>query len=92
VLLGVTAPSIADHPIGEMIGLGMDVSVNTDDPGYFSTTLERELALVTLHHRVDAGGLAGLQRRAMAASFAPPDVQATFESDLDAWESTWGRP
>ena len=42
VLLGVTAPSFADHPIGQMIGLGMNVSVNTDDPGYFSTTLERD--------------------------------------------------
>jgi adenosine deaminase len=91
VLLGVTAPSIADHPIGEMIDLGMDVSVNTDDPGYFSTTLERELALVTEHHGVDVGGLAALQRRAMAASFAPPELRATFDSELDAWESTWGR-
>jgi adenosine deaminase len=92
VLLGVTAPSIADHPIGEMIGLGMDVSVNTDDPGYFSTTLERELALVTQHHGVDVGGLATLQRRAMSASFAPPELRAAFESELDAWESTWRRP
>jgi aminodeoxyfutalosine deaminase len=89
VLLGVTAPSIADHPIGEMIGLGMDVSVNTDDPGYFSTTLERELALVAEHHGVGARGLAALQRRAMSASFAPPEVQATFEAELGAWESTW---
>jgi len=69
----------------------MDVSVNTDDPGYFSTTLERELALVTEHHGVDVGGLAALQRRAMAASFAPPELRAAFESELDAWESTWGR-
>jgi aminodeoxyfutalosine deaminase len=92
VLLGVTGPSIADHPIGEMIGLGMDVSVNTDDPGYFSTTLERELALVTQHHGVDAGGLAALQRRAISASFAPPDLRAAFESELDAWEAAWSRP
>ena len=89
VLLGVTAPSIEDHPIGEMIRLGMDVSVNTDDPGYFSTTLERELALVAEHHGVGAGGLAALQRRAMAASFAPPEVRRSFEADLAAWESTW---
>jgi aminodeoxyfutalosine deaminase len=92
VLLGVTPPSIADHPIGEMIGLGMDVSVNTDDPGYFSTTLERELALVAQHHGVDAPGLAALQRRAMSASFAPAEHRAAFESELDAWESTWTRP
>jgi Adenosine deaminase len=92
VLLGVTAPSIADHPIGEMIGLGMDVSVNTDDPGYFSTTLERELALVAEHHGVDAGGLAALQRRAMSASFAPAEVRASFGAELGAWESTWSRP
>jgi aminodeoxyfutalosine deaminase len=89
VLLGVTPPSIADHPVGEMIALGMDVSVNTDDPGYFSTTLERDLGLVVEHHGVDVAGLAALQRRAMAASFAPPDVRRSFEADLAAWETTW---
>ncbi|MGH9193837.1 MAG: adenosine deaminase [Acidimicrobiales bacterium] len=92
VLLGVTAPSVADHPIGEMIGLGMDVSVNTDDPGYFSTTLERELALVAEHHGVGTGGLAALQRRALAASFAPPEVRGPFETEIGAWESRWGAP
>jgi aminodeoxyfutalosine deaminase len=92
VLLGVTAPSIADHPVGQMIRLGMDVSVNTDDPGYFSTTLERELALVAEHHGVDAGGLAALQRRAMAASFAPPEARRSFEAELGAWEATWNLP
>ena len=91
VLLGVTAPSIEDHPIGEMIALGMDVSVNSDDPGYFSTTLERELALVAEHHGVGAGGLAALQRRAMGASFAPSDVRTRFEAELGTWESTWSR-
>ena len=91
VLLGVTAPSISDHPIGEMIGLGMNVSVNTDDPGYFSTTLERELGLVAEHHGVGAGGLAALQRRAIAASFAPPELRTSFEAELSAWESTWAR-
>lgn len=91
VLLGVTAPSIADHPIGEMIGLGMNVSVNTDDPGYFSTTLERELGLVAEHHGVGAGGLAALQRRAIAASFAPPALRTSFEAELGAWESAWAR-
>jgi aminodeoxyfutalosine deaminase len=92
VLLGITPPSIADHPIGEMIGLGMNVSVNSDDPGYFSTTLERELALVVEHHGVDARGLAALQRRALAASFAPPEVGGPFEVELAAWESTWIGP
>ena len=35
---------------------GLNVSVNTDDPGYFSTDLTRELRLVTEHHGFDAGG------------------------------------
>ncbi len=70
----------------------MDVSVNTDDPGYFSTTLERELALVAEHHGLVAGGLAALQRRGMAASFAPPGVRRSFEAELGAWESRWNGP
>ena len=44
VLLGV-APSVEEHPIRRLREAGVRLSVNTDDPGYFSTTLTDELAL-----------------------------------------------
>ena len=45
VLLGVV-PSLEQHPIGALIDAGVQVTVNTDDPGYFGTTLTGELQTV----------------------------------------------
>ena len=44
VLLGV-APSIEDHQIRPLLDAGVTVTLNTDDPAYFSTDLNRELQL-----------------------------------------------
>jgi aminodeoxyfutalosine deaminase len=43
VLLHVS-PSIAAHPIRELLDAGLRVSVNTDDPGSFATDLDRAAA------------------------------------------------
>jgi adenosine deaminase len=67
----------------------MHVSMNTDDRGYFSATAEGELPLVFEHRGVDARGPGALQRRAMAAAFAPPEVRRLFEAELSAWEAEW---
>ncbi len=87
VLLGITAGGVETHPIGELLRRGVNVSVNTDDPGYFLTTLTRELELVQRHHGVDGPGLAALQRRAIEASFAPAATRRAFLDELDAWEA-----
>jgi aminodeoxyfutalosine deaminase len=85
LLIPEIAPSIEQHPIGAMVAAGLNVSVNTDDPGYFSTTLQRELELVSEHHGFDEAGLAAAQRRALDASFAPADLKRRVHAELDAW-------
>jgi aminodeoxyfutalosine deaminase len=85
LLIPEIAPSIEQHPIGAMVAAGLNVSVNTDDPGFFSTTLERELALVSEHHGFDEAALAAAQRRALDASFAPPALKRQVHAELDAW-------
>lgn len=42
VCLGVV-PSLADHPLPDLLAEGLVVTVNSDDPPMFSTTLSREL-------------------------------------------------
>lgn len=85
LLLPEVAPSIEAHPIGAMVAAGLNVSVNTDDPGYFSTTLERELTLVSEHHGFDEAALVAAQRRALDASFAAADLKRRVHAELDAW-------
>ena len=86
LLIPHVAPSIEAHPIGAMVLAGLNVSVNTDDPGYFSTDLTRELRLVSEHHGFDEPALAAAQRRALDASFAPADVKVRVHAELDEWE------
>lgn len=85
LLIPEIAPSIEEHPVGAMVAAGLNVSINTDDPGYFSTTLERELTLVSEHHGFDEAALAAAQRRAVDASFAPAALKAAVHAELDAW-------
>lgn len=83
VLLGVCT-TIEQHVIGALVERGVRVSVNTDDPGYFATDLTRELELVHAHHGIALAQLVAMQRDALDASFAPPDVRARIASELAA--------
>jgi adenosine deaminase len=85
LLIPHVAPSIEAHPIGAMVAAGLNVSVNTDDPGFFSTDLTRELRLVSVHHGFDEAALAAAQRRAIDASYAPHDLKTAVRAELDAW-------
>lgn len=78
-------PDVQSHPIAEMLAAGLYVTVNTDDPAYFRTTLVDELRLVHDVHGVDRDGLALLQRRALDASYAPDDVRREVADALAAW-------
>jgi adenosine deaminase len=83
VLLGVF-PSVEEHPLPAMLDAGLNVSVNTDDPGYFSTTLNDEHLLV--HHRlgVDVADLVSAQRRAIDAALCEPARKADLHAALAA--------
>jgi adenosine deaminase len=83
-------PDAASHPIGPLIDAGAFVTVNTDDPAYFRTTLVDELRLVHDLHRVDLAGLARLQRSALDASFAPAAVKQRISRELSAWAADHG--
>jgi aminodeoxyfutalosine deaminase len=84
-LIPHVAPSIEAHPVGAMSAVGINVSINSDDPAYFSTTLTRELELVATHHGFDEAALVAAQRRAIDASFAPAELRASVHAELDDW-------
>ena len=81
VLLRV-APSIEDHQIRQLIDAGVPVTLNTDDPAYFSTDLNRELQLAHDIHSVTVEQLAEMQRTAIKASFAPDEVKRSVLAEL----------
>lgn len=90
-------PDIAHHAFDRLRRAGVEVSVNTDDPALFDTTMSREL--MALH---DAFGytpeeLAGFTLAAARHAFLPPAEKADLEARLrteiaEAAERHLGRP
>jgi aminodeoxyfutalosine deaminase len=84
VALGL-APSLEEHPIRALRDAGVAITVNSDDPPFFATTLTDELAHAVRLLELDELRLAGLQRRAIDASFAPDALRTDIHAALDAW-------
>ena len=76
-------PSLEAHPIGAFIAAGMNVTVSSDDPPFFRTTLARELVDVAQAAGLDAGAVVDLQRRAARAAFLPAAERVALERRID---------
>jgi aminodeoxyfutalosine deaminase len=73
------------HPIKEMYAAGIVVTVNSDDPPMFGTTLNHEYAVAARLLDLDESGLKGLAQNALDASFAPDDVKQRLTAELAAY-------
>jgi len=81
VLLRV-APSIEAHPLRRLIDAGVTVTLNTDDPAYFSTDLTTELHLAHDIHGLNLAELREMQRTAINVSFAPDELKRSVLAEL----------
>jgi aminodeoxyfutalosine deaminase len=77
--------TLEEHPIRAFRDAGVTVTVNSDDPPMFGTTLNREYEIAAQLLDLDQAGLAELARTAVRASYAPPDVAARVLSEIDAY-------
>lgn len=85
VSLGVV-DDLDTHPFRRMWEAGLDVTVNSDDPPFFSTTLTDELRHAVRLASLDRHDVAELQRRAARAAFLPEDRRDALVAEVDAWE------
>lgn len=76
--------SLAEHPIRRLFDAGVTVTVNTDDPTFFATTLNDEYRLVASAFDFNAGELATLALNAARATFLPPAEQAVLVGQMQA--------
>ena len=86
VVLGTVADHDA-HPFPHLWAAGANVTVNSDDPPFFGTTLTEELRHAERLARLERADLALLQRRAVAASFLPEAAVAALRAEIDAWDA-----
>jgi aminodeoxyfutalosine deaminase len=76
---------LEEHPIRAFRDAGVTVTVNSDDPPMFGTTLNREYAIAARLLDLDEAGVAELARTAVRVSFAPDDVRDRVLGEIDAY-------
>ena len=77
--------TLEEHPIRAFRDAGVTVTVNSDDPPMFGTTLNREYEIAADLLDLDEAGVADLARTAVRESFAPDDVRARLLGEIDAY-------
>ncbi|GAB6898842.1 adenosine deaminase [Kineosporia succinea] len=77
--------SIEEHPLARLVEAGVTVTVNSDDPPMFGTTLEEEYAVAARLLGLDHHGVADLARAAVTASFLSDAGKKTLMAEIDAY-------
>jgi aminodeoxyfutalosine deaminase len=77
--------SIEHHPLRQMYDAGALVTINSDDPPMFGTTLNREYEIAAELLQLDRSGIAALARNAVAASFLDDADKASLAGEIDAY-------
>ena len=71
-----------DHAIRRMIEAGLNVTIHSDDPPMFATTLDREYALVTENFELSPEALKKIALAGLAAAWLDDEIK-------QAWMSEW---
>lgn len=72
------------HPIGQLYHREVKVTVSTDDPPFFRTTLPREYEMLHQAFDWDEGVFASLNRTALDAAFCHEDTKAMIVKKLES--------
>jgi aminodeoxyfutalosine deaminase len=76
-------PSLAEHPLPALLAAGVPVTLATDDPGMFHTSLNAEYLLCHREFGMAAGGLAELARAGVRAAFCPETTRQAILAEID---------
>ncbi len=82
---GVTA-RLEDHPVRLYFERGIPVTVNTDDPSMFETSLAGEYLALKERLGFSREELLSLIRNGFECSWAPPERKAELLAGLNGWE------
>jgi adenosine deaminase/aminodeoxyfutalosine deaminase len=80
-----SVPSLAEHPLADLVAAGVPVTINSDDPPMFSTTLNAEYAVAARLLGLDERGVADLAIAAVDASFLDEPGKAALRAEIVAY-------
>ena len=75
------------HPLKAMMGAGLHVTVNSDDPPYFGGYVSENMVECQRALGLAAEDIAELARNSVTAAFIPPDEAARALARIDAYAS-----
>jgi aminodeoxyfutalosine deaminase len=78
-------PSLSEHPLPALVAAGVPVTINSDDPPMFSTTLNREYAVAAGLLQLDRDGVAELARQSVRYSFLDEQGKAAILAEIDEY-------
>jgi adenosine deaminase len=81
VVLGVY-PDYAAHPLPALRAAGVRVTLGSDDPPYFGTSIGREYAVAAQHLGCDDADLVAMTRTALDAAFGGPEATGRAREGL----------
>lgn len=76
--------SFADHPFARLREAGCKVTLNSDDPPYFWTSLKREYDIASTHFGMGEKDLTAITRTALEAAFVDRQTRAMLLARLPA--------
>lgn len=79
--------AISDHPVRNYFDHGLMLTLNSDDPAMFGTSLEREYELAQSDFAFTDEHLRELARNSFEASFLPAEKKLAFLNRLDSYVS-----
>ncbi len=79
--------TLAEHPITAFRDAGVVVTVNSDDPPMFSTTLNREYEIAADLLGLDEGGVCDLAKAAVRSAFVDDDFKDGLCAEIDAYQA-----
>ena len=82
--------TLDEHPLPALVAAGVVVSINSDDPPMFGTTLNNEYAVAADLLGLDEAGVAELAKAAVAASFLPAVEQDRLSTEIDEYLTAAG--
>ena len=80
--------SLDEHPLPALVAAGVPITINSDDPPMFSTTLNHEYEVAAGLLGLDDQGVAELGRASVRSSFADDATKATILAEIDAYAAT----
>jgi adenosine deaminase len=77
--------SLAEHPLPALVSAGVPVTINSDDPPMFSTTLNDEYLIAAALLGLDQAGVADLARAGVRASFLDGPGKQALLAEIDSY-------